>query len=92
MGEFKKEYLNELNMILTCNVSDKIAPLLREQNEALFNKTTAMLQLLIPKTDDFITKSIENIVSQFQENVNNDTQQMLAKAMDKETLFNTLMI
>jgi len=85
MGEFKKEYLNELNMILTCNVSDKIAPLLREQNEALFNKTTAMLQLLIPKTDDFITKSIENIVSQFQENVNNDTQQMLAKAMDKET-------
>jgi hypothetical protein len=85
MSEFKKEYLNELNMTLTCNVSDKIAPLVREQNEVLFNKMNSMFQEMTPKTDDFITKSIEKIASQFQENVNNDTQQLLAKTIDKET-------
>ena len=49
MAEFKKEYLSELNMVLTCNVSDKIAPLVKEQNEALFAKTNAMIKEVIPK-------------------------------------------
>ena len=28
MSEFKKEYISELKMLLTCNVTDKIAPLI----------------------------------------------------------------
>lgn len=85
MAEFKKEYLAELNMVLTCNVSDKIAPLVKEQNEALFNKTNAMIQEVIPKNETVLSDSIERMVGQFRESVNRDTQAMFANSMDKET-------
>ena len=39
MAELKKDYVEELRMVLTCNVSDKIEPLFKEQNTALFDKT-----------------------------------------------------
>ena len=85
MVEFKKDYLNELNMILTCNVSDKIAPLIKEQNDALFNKTNTMIQAIIPKNEAAIIKNIEKLIGQFQNNVNSDTQKFLSQTMDKET-------
>ena len=85
MVEFKKEYLKELNMILTCNVSDKIAPLLKEQNDALFNKTNNMIQTVIPKNEAAVAKNIEKLIGQFQEKINQDTQQLLSQTMDRDT-------
>ena len=85
MAEFKKEYLTELNMVLTCNVSDKIAPLVKEQNEALFIKTNALIQEVIPKNETMVSDSIERMVSEFRESVNRDTKAMFANSMDKET-------
>ncbi len=85
MAEFKKDYLAELNMVLTCNVSDKIAPLVKEQNEALFAKTNAMIQEVIPKNDSFVSDGIEKMVSKFRESVDSDTKAMLTNAVDKET-------
>ena len=88
MVEFKKDYLKELEMILTCNVSDKIAPLLKEQHDALFSKTNNMIQSVIPKNEAAVTKGIEKLIKQFQENINNDTQQLLSQTMDRETFGN----
>ena len=85
MAEFKKEYLAELNMVLTCNVSDKIAPLVKEQNEALFNKTNAMIKEVIPRNETFVSEGIEKMVSKFRESVNMETTTMIANSVDKET-------
>ena len=85
MSEFKKEYLAELNMVLTCNVSDKIAPLVKEQNEALFNKTNAMIQEVIPRNETFVSEGIEKMVSKFRESVNSETRAMMTNSVDKET-------
>ena len=85
MAEFKKEYLAELNMVLTCNVSDKIAPLVKEQNEALFTKTNAMIQEVIPRNESFVSDGIEKMVSEFRESVNNETKAMLSNSIDKDT-------
>lgn len=60
MSELKKEYVEELKMVLTCNVSDKIEPLFKEQNLALFNKTYAMINTIIPKNEEFVVTSVEN--------------------------------
>ena len=85
MTEFKREYLNEMNMALTCNVSDKIAPLVKEQNQSLFSKTTAMIQEVIPKNEAIVANSIEKMVATFKENVANDTREMLSGTVDRET-------
>jgi len=85
MTELKKDYIAEMNMVLTCNVSDKIAPLLKEQNEALFHKTNAMIKEVIPNNESLVTKGIENMVKGFQANVNKETQDLLSKTIDRET-------
>jgi hypothetical protein len=86
MGTLKKEYIEELRMVLTCNVSDKIEPLLREQNAALFEKTNAMISSLIPKNEAAVVGRIEAVVKDFQDNVTADTKQLLSNTMGPATL------
>ena len=85
MLEFKKDYMEELKMVLTCNVSDKIEPLFKEQNLALFDKTYTMINTLIPKNEQVIVNSIERIIKEFQISLQNDTKDLLNNAMDVET-------
>lgn len=85
MSELKKEYVEELKMVLTCNVSDKIEPLFKEQNLALFNKTYAMINTIIPKNEEVVVTSVERIIKQLQESVANDTKMLLTNTMDVET-------
>lgn len=83
MSEFKKEYISELKMLLTCNVTDKIAPLIREQNDSLFSKTTSMIQTVIPKNEAALSNNMEKLISQLQHKVNQDTKQFLSTTIDK---------
>lgn len=85
MSELKKDYVEELKMVLTCNVSDKIEPLFKEQNSALFDKTYAMINTIIPKNEEVVVNTVERIIKQFQESVTNDTKTLLSNAMDVET-------
>ena len=51
LAEFKKDYIEDVKMILTSNVSDKIAPLIREQNAMILDKTHILINDLIPPFD-----------------------------------------
>ena len=90
MGELKKEYTEDLKMILTCNVSDKIAPMLKEQNALLFEKTNTMILQTIPKNDEDLMIKIGNIVTHFQEKVLQDTNKLLSNSLNEQTLDNYL--
>jgi hypothetical protein len=57
MTEFKQDYIRELEKVLTCNVANKIEPLFKEQNSALFDRTESMLGKLIPKNDAAVAES-----------------------------------
>jgi len=85
MTEFKQDYIRELEKVLTCNVSDKIAPLFKEQNSALFDRTESMLGKIIPKNEEAVAESIKSIIREFQDAVSSDTRTALAHTMDRET-------
>jgi len=85
MVEFKKEYIDELKMVLTCNVSDKIEPLLKEQNTSLFDKTYAMINTILPKNEEVVVTGVERIISRFQQAITDDTKNLLTTVMDVET-------
>ena len=85
MGNLKREYIDEFKMILTCNVSDKIEPLIKEQNNHLMDKTYSVINSLIPKNDDILTSHIEKIMNQFNNNILNDVKQLLSNTIDTET-------
>jgi hypothetical protein len=55
LSEFKKDYMDEVKVILTNNVSEKVAPLLKEQNSIMLDKTHLLINSLIPKTNDDFT-------------------------------------
>lgn len=85
MTELKKEYIDDIKMILSCNVSDKIEPLLKEQNTQLFEKTCLMINSIVPKNEEIVLKNMEGVVKQFQEGISMDTQKLLSKTIDIDT-------
>ena len=77
-SDFKKEYINDLRLNLTSNVSDKIEPLIKEQLLILFQKTEA----LIPK------QNIE-LQNKFQESfkiINKDTERFMKSTITESSL------
>ena len=58
--EMKKEYMEEVKTMLTMNVSERVAPLLKEYNGHLLDKTTLLLQD-IPKSQELSSKLQESI-------------------------------
>ena len=44
MADFKREYIDDLKMILQNNTSEKIAPLIKEYNASLLDKSFIMIQ------------------------------------------------
>ena len=64
LTEFKKEYIDDLKMILSSNIADKIAPLIKETNGSIVDKTQLLLTELVPKHNENLSKQInENIKS-----------------------------
>ena len=64
LTEFKKEYIDDLKMILSSNIADKIAPLIKESNGSILDKTHLLLTELVPKNNENLSRQInENIRS-----------------------------
>ena len=64
LTEFKKEYIDDLKMILSSNIADKIAPLIKESNGSIVDKTQLLLTELVPKNNENLSRQInENIKS-----------------------------
>ncbi len=91
MNELKKDYIEELKMVMTCNVSDKIAPLLKEQNSVLFNKTTSIINEIIPKNEELVLKSMNKMVDEFQLKIKEDSEECLTNVVDRETFEKSLL-
>ena len=85
MSELRQGYVEELKMVLTCNVSDKIEPMFKEQNSALFDRTYAMINDILPKNEEIVVGSVEKIMKGLQESVTNDTKDLLNSAVDIDT-------
>jgi len=86
MSEYKKEYINDLKLILVSNVSDKIEPLVREQSTLLYEKTSNMINSIIPKNNDNLEKSITDSIKTFNQSVIVATQKLLENSIDAASL------
>ena len=84
--EFKREYVEDLKMILSNNTSDKVAPIIKEYNDTLLDKTRIMINEIIPKNQETITKDIENSIKNLHSSINQDTNTLLKSSVNKDTL------
>lgn len=84
--EFKREYMEDLKMILTNNTAEKVAPIIREYNETLLDKTRIMINDIIPKNQESLYKNIEKSIDTLHSSINQDTNSLLRTSINKENL------
>ena len=65
LTEFKKEYTDDLKMILSSNIADKIAPLIKESNGSILDKTQLLLSELVPKNNENLSRQINDNIKSF---------------------------
>ena len=86
LTEYRREYIDDLKMILSSNNVDCIAPLIKETNSNLLDKTSLMLGELIPKNQEIISKDLDLQLQLFQSSILNETTKLLASSLDKKTI------
>jgi len=85
-NEFKREYMEDIKLLFTSNISEKIVPFIKEYNNSLFDKTFIMINDVIPKNNDILTKQINEIVKGFNISITEDTNKLLNSNINKKTL------
>jgi hypothetical protein len=80
LTEFRKEYVDDLQKCFLVNNHESIGPLIEKNNSALIDKTTILLNEMIPKSQTHI----QDLVHHFYESISTDTAQLL-KSVDSNT-------
>jgi hypothetical protein len=84
--DFKRDYIDDVKMILTNNVSEKVAPLLKEQNAIMLDKTHILINELIPKNqDDVVVKHINESLKSLYSSISDDTNKLLSSSITQKT-------
>lgn len=84
--EFKREYVEDLKMILTNNTSEKVAPILKTFNDTLLDKTRIMINEIIPKNQEYLYSNIEKSIHGLYSSINQDTNSLMKSSVNKENL------
>jgi hypothetical protein len=84
--EFKRDYMTDLQMILSSNAADRVAPIIKECNDALLDKTRIMLGEILPKNKEAISIEIGNSIKSLHSMINIDTDKLVKDTITKESL------
>lgn len=82
LNEFKKEYIEDLRLVLTSNVADKIEPLMKEQLSIFFDKTAS----IIPQHNNDIKQSIQQSMELLSNSLTLDTQKLMQTSITEQSL------
>jgi hypothetical protein len=86
MNDFKKEYIEDVKMILTNNVAEKVAPLVKEQNAIMLDKTHILITDLLPKNnDESIIKQFNESMKTLQSAITEDTNKLLTSSINQKS-------
>ena len=84
--DFKRDYIDDVKMILTNNVSEKVAPLLKEQNAIMLDKTHLLINELIPKNqEDVVVKNINESLKSLYSSISDDTNKLLSSSITQKS-------
>lgn len=86
LNEFKKEYLEDIRLVISNNTSDKIGPLIKENNNILIDKTHLLINEIIPKGNDAVLQQINNVLKDFHTSIHTDTSKLVNQSITKANL------
>jgi len=83
LNEHKKDYINDIKLILLSNNVEHITPLIKETNNNLIDKTTLIINELLPKNQSVIAKDIDSNFKLLQSQIISETNKLLSSSMSK---------
>ena len=86
MNEFKREYMENLRLHLTSNVSDKIEPLIKEQLKLMLERTSNIFNEILPKNNKVLQDSLNKTVLTINNDLNSDAKKLLENTINQDTL------
>lgn len=86
LKETKTEYINDMKFILTSNNIEHINPLIRETNNMLLDKTSILINELLPKNNEMISKDINNNFKLLQSTILSETTKLLSSSLNKKNI------
>jgi len=83
--DLKRDYIEDVKSIVQNNTADKIATLLEKSNSQLIDKTTLMMNDIVPKNQDSLHKQIHDTMKTFHKSIREDTV-ALSKFVDGNSM------
>jgi len=87
-SDFKKEYIEDMKMILSNNNSEKIAPLIKEYNGTLLDKTQLLLNDVVPKNNELLLSQVKENIKNFHSSIQEDSKKLLSSTLNQQSLDN----
>lgn len=86
---FKKDYIDDINLIVNnnfLNTNEKINHIIDKNSELLINKTTVLINDVIPKNQNILNTQIQQNLKSFYDNISQETE-LLKKSINPEKSF-----
>lgn len=86
---FKKDYMDDLNLIINnnfLNTNEKINHIIDKNSEVLINKTTLLINDVIPKNQNILNEQIQHNLKNLYDNITEETEK-LKKSINPEKSF-----
>ena len=87
--ESKRDYVDDITTIVSNNFSqnsDKMNSLLQQNTSQLIDKTTLLLNEVIPKSNDSHHRQIQDSINTFQKSISEDTNKLLHSVNKEDSL------
>jgi len=87
MNNMKKDYIDDLSQIINTNSlssNEKISSLIDKSNSILVDKTTLILNDIIPKNQDNLQRQIKDNLKELHDSISKDTNKLTENVNNKE--------
>ncbi len=94
LQDVKKDYIEEYRNILLSNFSqnnEKLGSLLQQNNSSLIDKTTLLLNDVLPKNNESQQNIFKDTIVDFQKSINEDTK-LIMSSLNKDDKLNEFLI
>ena len=85
-SELRKEYLRDIQLLISSNTTEKLGPLIQQYNGSLEDKLRILIHELLPKTQEGVAKEVAGSLRELHHNVQKETQSILSSSINKKTL------
>lgn len=85
INDLKKDYIEDIKILIQNNTYDKIGPLIEKNNSILIDKTSIILNEIIPKTNIQQHSKIQETIELFYKSLSDDSKALL-KSIDTNSI------